>query len=124
MHDLFRRFAHKTSDLVGSPWAFVIAIVIIAVWALSGPIFDYSNTWQLLINTGTTIFTMLVVILVQNTQNRDARATHLKLDELIHALRNARDKIIDAEEFTDEELEKYTHALQQVAEKRQTRKRE
>jgi low affinity Fe/Cu permease len=102
----FRRFSHKTSAGVGSPWAFATACVVILVWAITGPLFHFSDTWQLVINTGTTIVTFLMVFLIQNTQNRDATAIHLKLDELICALKGARNKLVDIEELSDEELEK------------------
>jgi low affinity Fe/Cu permease len=104
--DLFRRFAHKTSSGVGSPWAFVLAFLTIVVWGITGPIFHFSDTWQLVINTGTTIVTFLMVFLIQNTQNRDAIAIHLKLDELIRALKGARNQLVDLEELSDEELER------------------
>jgi low affinity Fe/Cu permease len=104
-HDVFRRFAHKTSTGVGSPWAFVLAVTTIVVWAVTGPLFHFSDTWQLVINTGTTIITFLMVFLIQNTQNRDAVAIHLKLDELIRALKGARNQLVDLEELSDEELE-------------------
>jgi len=104
MNELFRKTAHKTSELVGSSWAFILAAFIIIVWAISGPLFDFSDTWQLVINTGTTILTFLMVFLIQNTQNRDANAIHLKLDELIKATRRARNSLIDAEEMTDDEI--------------------
>src|SRR6185295_19678029 len=106
MHEVFRKIAHKTSEAVGSAWAFVGALVIIFVWSLTGPVFHFSDTWQLFINTGTTILTFLMVFLIQNTQNRDARAVHLKLDELIKAIKEARNKMIDLEELSDDELEK------------------
>ncbi|MCZ7572100.1 MAG: low affinity iron permease family protein [Ardenticatenaceae bacterium] len=104
MNDLFRRFAHKTSELTGTPWAFLTAMIIIVVWAASGPVFGFSDTWQLVINTGTTIVTFLMVFLIQNTQNRDAKAIHLKLDELIRALEGARTDMVDLEDLSDEEL--------------------
>jgi low affinity Fe/Cu permease len=103
--DSFGRFAAKASSWLGSKWAFVVAILIICVWAVTGPIFHYSNTWQLIINTGTTIVTFLMVFLIQNTQNRDARAINLKLDELIHAVDAAGDQMIDIENLSDEELD-------------------
>lgn len=105
MHPFFRKFSHWTSEKVGSPWAFVIAVAAILLWAAAGPYEHYSENWQLVINTGTTILTFLMVILIQNTQNRDARATHLKLDELIRAIDPARNALIDIEDMEDEELE-------------------
>lgn len=105
MKDLFRKFAQAISHAVGSPWAFIIAISIVGVWALSGPVFGYSDTWQLVINTGTTIITFLMVFLIQNTQNRDAKAIHLKLDELLKGVKGARTGMVDLEELSDEELE-------------------
>ena len=104
--DAFRAFARKTSQVLGSPWAFTVAILIIVVWAALGPTFHYSDTWQLIINTGTTIVTFLMVFLIQNTQNRDAKAVHLKLDELIRAIGSARNNLLDLEELSDEELKK------------------
>jgi len=100
----FTRTAGRTANAVGSPWAFLTALSIVAVWGLTGPLFGFSDTWQLVINTGTTIVTFLMVFLIQNTQNRDAKALHLKLDELIRAVDHARNEIIDVEEDTDEEL--------------------
>ena len=100
----FRRFAQRVSELVGSPAAFVSGLVITIVWASTGPLFHYSDTWQLVINTGTTIITFLMVFLIQNTQNRDSKAIHLKLDELIRAVSSARNRLMDLEHCTDEEL--------------------
>ncbi len=91
--------------VLGTPWAFVWAIVIIVVWALTGPAFHYSDTWQLIINTGTTIVTFLMVFLIRKTQNRDAKAMHLKLAELIRALGPARNKLVDLEKLSDDELQ-------------------
>jgi low affinity Fe/Cu permease len=104
IRDAFGVFARKTSSVLGSAWAFVFAILIIVVWAMTGPTFHYSDTWQLIINTGTTIVTFLMVFLIQNTQNRDAKAVHLKLDELIRALGGARNKLVDLEKLSDDEL--------------------
>ena len=104
MNELFRKFAAHISEVVGSPWAFILAVVLIIVWAVTGPAFGYSDTWQLVINTGTTIVTFLVVFLIQNTQNRDAKAIHLKLDELIKATKGARNRMIDLDRLTDEQL--------------------
>ena len=102
--DAFRVFARRTSALLGSAWAFVGALFIILVWAITGPTFHFSDTWQLIINTGTTIVTFLMVFLIQNTQNRDAKAMHLKLDEVIRALKRARNEMVDLEDLSDEEL--------------------
>lgn len=104
MQELFRRVAHSASEKLGSAKAFAAAILLIVVWAVSGPILDFSTTWQLLINTATTVLTFLMVFLIQNTQNRDARAIHLKLDELIRAIKPARDSLIDIEDMEDQEL--------------------
>ncbi len=102
--DAFRVFARKASAVLGSAWASAAAILIIVVWATTGPMFHFSDTWQLIINTGTTIVTFLMVFLIQNTQNRDAKAVHLKLDEIIRALKKARNELVDLEELSDEEL--------------------
>ena len=105
MKELFRKFAQTTSAAVGSSWAFIFAVLIILVWAITGPMFGYSDTWQLVINTGTTIITFLMVFLIQNTQNRDAKAIHLKLDELIRGVKGARTHLVELEELSDAELE-------------------
>ena len=102
----FSRFAKNVAAAIGTPYAFAVALAVIIVWALLGPVFGFSEVWQLLINTGTTIVTFLVVFLIQTSQNRDAKAVHLKLDELIHVISKARNKLIDCEDLTDEELEK------------------
>lgn len=104
IRDTFRQFARKASEVLGSAWAFIGALVIIGVWGLTGPMFHFSDTWQLIINTGTTIVTFLMVFLIQNTQNRDAKAMHLKLDELIRAVKGARNRLVDLEKLSDEEL--------------------
>lgn len=106
MNDWFRRFATATAKVIGSPWAFLAALLITIAWALSGPLFGFSDTWQLLINTGTTISTGLIVFLIQNTQNRDAKAIHLKLDELLRAVKGARTGMVDLEDMSDEDLKK------------------
>ena len=105
MKEKFHYLAQRISNMVGSPIAFAIASFIIILWALAGPIFHYSDTWQLIINTSTTIITFLMVFLIQNSQNRDSRAVHLKLDELIRATTDARDKLINLENLTDQELD-------------------
>src|SRR6266850_1067236 len=114
MNELFRRFAQATSAMVGSPWAFILAVLIVLVWATTGPLFNYSDTWQLVINTGTTIITFLMVFLIQNTQNRDAKAIHLKLDELIRAVKDARTDLVDLETLSDEELEQLQEQFKRI----------
>jgi low affinity Fe/Cu permease len=104
--DAFRVFARRSSSMLGSAWAFAAALLVIVVWLLTGPIFHFSDTWQLIINTATTVITFLMVFLIQNTQNRDAKAVHLKLDELIRAIKDARNELVDLEELSDEELQK------------------
>jgi low affinity Fe/Cu permease len=101
----FSRFASSTAQFVGHPYMFLFAVIVLVVWAASGPFFHYSDTWQLIINTGTTIITFLVVFLIQNTQNRDAKALHLKLDELIRSHHPANDDLIDIQKLSDEELD-------------------
>src|SRR5918993_40475 len=105
MREFFRRFAHNTSHAVGSVWSFLGAISVVVLWLLTGRFFGYSDTWQLVINTGTTIVTFLMVFLIQNTQNRDAKAIHLKLDELIRGVTGARNRLIDLEEMSEAELD-------------------
>ena len=104
--DAFRLFARRSSIVLGSAWAFSGAVLVIAVWLISGPTFHFSDTWQLIINTATTIITFLMVFLIQNTQNRDAKAVHLKLDELIRAIKDARNELVDLEDLSDEELKR------------------
>ena len=106
MRSTFSKFAKWVANAIGSPYAFATALAIIIIWAALGPVFGYSETWQLYINTGTTIITFLVVFLIQTSQNRDAKAVHLKLDELIHVISEARNRLIDAEDLTEEELDK------------------
>ncbi len=101
----FSRFASQAAQIVGHPYMFLAAVFIIVLWAVAGPYFQYSDTWQLIINTGTTIITFLVVFLIQNTQNRDAKALHLKLDELIRSHHPANDDLIDIQKLSDEELD-------------------
>ena len=115
--DAFRVFARRASVILGSAWAFVAAVLIIAVWGVTGPTFHFSDTWQLIINTGTTIVTFLMVFLIQNTQNRDAKAVHLKLDEIIRALKGARNELVDLEELSDEDLKKLEKQFQRVRQK-------
>jgi low affinity Fe/Cu permease len=117
VRDSFRHFARKSSEVLGSAWAFTGAIFIIVVWGLTGPAFHFSDTWQLIINTGTTIVTFLMVFLIQNTQNRDAKAVHLKLDELIRAVQGARNQLVDLEKLSDDELKKLEEQFTQVRNK-------
>lgn len=117
MREWFRRFSHRTADLMGSPGAFLLALVIVIGWAATGPAFDYSDTWQLVINTGTTILTFLMVFLIQNTQNRDAKAIHLKLDELIRAVDGARTKLVHLEDLSDDELSQLQDQFRRLHEK-------
>ena len=104
MNNLFRAFAHRSAELVGSPAVFLAGFLVVVVWAITGPFFHYSDTWQLVINTGTTVITFLMVFLIQNTQNRDAKAMHLKLDELIRAVGAARTDLVHLEDLSDDDL--------------------
>jgi low affinity Fe/Cu permease len=122
--DGFRHFARKSSEVLGSPWAFISAIFIIVVWGVTGPAFHFSDTWQLIINTGTTIVTFLMVFLIQNTQNRDAKAVHLKLDELIRALGPARNKLVDLEKLSDDELKNLENEFEKLRKKAEGAKEE
>jgi low affinity Fe/Cu permease len=106
MAETFRKFAHRVSAATGSAWAFLAAVAIIVIWALTGPLFHFSQVWQLVINTGTTIITFLMVFLIQNTQNRDSQAIHLKLDELLRAVAGARDGMVDLEDLSDDDLKR------------------
>jgi low affinity Fe/Cu permease len=112
--DAFRVFARHSSVALGSAWAFAGAVLVIVVWVITGPTFHFSDTWQLVINTATTIVTFLMVFLIQNTQNRDAKAVHLKLDELIRALEGARNHLVDLEDLSDEELKKLETQFQSL----------
>jgi low affinity Fe/Cu permease len=105
MQKVFRAFAEQTAHAVGTYWAFLAALLTVGLWGLSGPYFAYSDTWQLVINTGTTIVTFLMVFLIQNTQNRESRVITLKLDELIRAVEGARTSFVDLDHMSDEELE-------------------
>jgi len=104
MKEAFRRFSVAAANALGAPWMFIANVLLIIIWAGAGPFFDYSDTWQLVINTATTVFTYLAVFLIQNTQNRDALAIHLKLDELIKGVGGARTHLVNLESLTDEEL--------------------
>jgi len=117
MRDLFRRFATRTSEAVGSPAAFVIGLTLIVLWALTGPLFGYSDSWQLVVNTATTIITFLMVFLIQATQNRDAKAIHLKLDELLRGVQGARTAMVTLEKCTDEELAEFQEEFDRLHER-------
>jgi low affinity Fe/Cu permease len=117
MNEFFRKFAHGSAAAVGSPYAFLLGVLIIVVWGISGPAFGYSDTWQLVINTGTTIVTFLMVFLIQNTQNRDAKAMHLKLDELIRAMSSARNRLVHLEDLSDADLAKLEEEFKKLHEK-------
>ena len=110
----FRFCAQWISQAVGSPWAFVLAFLSIVIWGVTGPAFHYSDTWQLVINTSTTIVTFLMVFLIQNTQNRDTKAVHLKLDELLRALKGARTSLVNLESLSDEELDQLQKEFERV----------
>src|SRR5437773_8060578 len=115
--DAFRVFARHSAIALGSAGAFAGAVLLILVWILTGPTFHFSDTWQLVINTTTTIVTFLMVFLIQNTQNRDAKAVHLKLDELIRALKQARNQLVDLENLSDEDLKKLEKQFQHLRKK-------
>ena len=117
VRETFHRFAQRASHLAGTPWAFFAACLIVVTWAAVGRRFGYSDTWQLVINTGTTIVTFLMVFLIQNTQNRDAKAIHLKLDELIRAKRGARNTLLDLQHCTDEELDEIEQEFKRLRER-------
>jgi low affinity Fe/Cu permease len=114
-HSLFGRFAKQTARVTGHPAAFAISVLIILAWALTGPTFGYSDTWQLVINTGTTIVTFLMVFLIQNTQNRDSAAVQLKLDELIRASHGAHNALLDLEELSEAELDHLREVYEELA---------
>jgi low affinity Fe/Cu permease len=116
---LFTLFANHTAKAAGHHLTFLLAVLIIATWAVTGPVFGFSDTWQLIINTGTTIVTFLMVFLIQNTQNRDSTALHLKIDEIIRALDTARNSVLNLEDLEDKELETIHQRYKALAEKAQ-----
>ena len=121
MNEWFRRIAHRAGEFIGSSGAFALGCFFIVAWLIAGPFYEYSDTWQLVINTGTTVLTFLMIFLVQSMQNRDAKAIHLKLDELIRAAKSARNSLVDLEELSDAELAKLQsefERLRQTAEKK------
>jgi len=113
----FTRFANNAAQVTGHPSAFLIAAIVVAVWAITGPLFKFSDTWQLVINTGTTIITFLMVFLIQNTQNRDSEAMHVKMDELIRAFEGAHNALLDLEELEDDDLDAVRERYRKLAEK-------
>ena len=115
MEKLFNRFASATAKITGRPWTFIACLMLVLVWAATGPLFGFSETWQLVINTGTTIITFLMVFLIQSTQNRDAAAMHAKVDELIYAVRKADARFIGIEHLTDKELAVILEEVEQRA---------
>jgi low affinity Fe/Cu permease len=115
LKDAFARIAEKAAQATGSFWAFSLALAVIIVWALTGPLFGFSETWQLIINTGTTIVTFLMVFLIQHAQNKENRALQLKLNELIAATRGASNRLIDVEDLTEHEIEALYHRYQKLA---------
>ena len=117
MREFFRKFARNTSDLLGRAESFLMALFAIVVWAALGPVYHYSDTWQLVINTATTIVTFLMVFLIQNTQNRDAKAIQLKLDELIRGVKGARTGLVRLEELTDDELKELESSFESLRRK-------
>jgi low affinity Fe/Cu permease len=119
MKDFFRVFAQRSAELVGAPGTFLLGIIITVIWAGTGPLFHFSDTWQLVINTGTSVVTFLMVFLIQNTQNRDAKVMHLKLDELIRAVGAARTGLVHLEDLTDAEMEMLEKEFQRLHKKHQ-----
>src|ERR671924_37593 len=117
MNEIFRKFAHAVSEKVGSVGAFIIAVIVVVAWVVTGPIFGFSDTWQLVINTGTTIITFLMVFLIQNTQNRDNLAVQLKLNEIIRSTRGAHNALFDLEELTQAELDQFHELYGNLAKK-------
>ena len=119
----FRKFSIAAAEALGSPWLFVANVFLILLWLASGPVFQFSDTWQLIVNTATTVITYLAVFLIQNTQNRDAKAVHLKLDELISTVGGARNRLVDLQNLSDDELQdlqKQFQRLQQRAKQNPT----
>jgi low affinity Fe/Cu permease len=122
--DLFNRVASWTIRATGGRWGFLTALAAVVIWAATGPFFHFSDTWQMVVNTGTTIVTFLMVFLIQNAQNRESKAVHLKLDELIYAVKTARNELIDVESLTEEQLDRLAERYRAVAAKHHGRLRE
>ena len=122
--DAFRVFAQRSAAMLGSAWAFAVAVLAILIWVVTGPMFHFSNTWQLIINTATTIITFLMVFLIQNTQNRDTQEMHLKLDELIRVTKGARNVLLDLEEMDDQQLDRLRTVYEKLGQKARRRDEE
>ena len=116
--DFFHNLACRSCLLAGTPWAFLLAVIVIILWLCTGPLFHFSDTWQLIINTGTTVVTFLMVFLIQNTQNREMKAVQLKLDELLRGVKGARTSLVNLEELTDEELDHLKEVFRKISERR------
>lgn len=117
LRDAFSSFSTGSANLLGTPWMFVANVILILVWLFAGPFFNYSDTWQLVVNTATTVFTYLAVFLIQNTQNRDAKAVHLKLDELISSLEGARNQFVDLQNLSEEDMAKIEQQFKELRER-------
>jgi low affinity Fe/Cu permease len=124
LQGMFSRIAKDSATAMGHPWAFLLACSVIVAWALTGPVFEYSDTWQLVINTGTTIITFLMVFLIQNTQNRDSCALQVKLDELLRSTRGAHNALLDLEELTQAELDEFAKSYRLLAQEARKRVRQ
>jgi low affinity Fe/Cu permease len=120
IHERFRKIARVIATTIGTPIAFLVSVLFVAAWAVTGPIFGFSDTWQLIINTSTTVVTFLMVFIIQNTQNHDAKAIHLKLDELIRAVREARTSLVDLEDLPDEAIAKLEGEFRKLRLREQT----
>ncbi|HLA09875.1 MAG TPA: low affinity iron permease family protein [Pyrinomonadaceae bacterium] len=114
MNEWFRGFSIAAANALGSSWMFIVNVLLILTWVVAGPFYNYSDSWQLIVNTGTTVLTYLAVFLIQNTQNRDAKAIHLKLDELIKGVEGARTHLVNLESFTDDELDNLQHEFERL----------
>jgi len=117
LNEQFRKIARRAADGLGSPWLFIINVLLILLWLAAGPFAHFSDTWQLVVNTATTVFTYLAVFLIQNTQNRDAKAIHVKLDELISSVEGARNRLVNLEDLSDAELERLRKQFQKLQER-------
>ena len=124
MNQIFHKFAYKSAEAVGSPMSFIVALLIVIGWAVVGPFYNYSDTWQLVINTGTTIITFLIVFLIQNTQNRDTKMIQIKIDELIRAVSSARNQLLNLENLSDDELISLQKEFERLGKRAQGRKHE